>query len=168
MATAVVLVAWRPVRLVGLDLLIDYTVVMTHPVSIRFHDLRVADQLKAEAVARNASTSSLAEELINEGLRTRRHPLVSFRDGPAGRRASVIGGPDVWEVIEGLVGGDVPSATRITRAVEVFGLRRELVEAALAYYAEFTEEIDGQIDANRSAAEDAEAQWRRQQELLAG
>jgi len=146
----------------------DYTVVMPHPVSVRFHDPRVADQLKAEAVARSASTSSLAEELIDEGLRVRRHPLVSFRDGPAGRRAHVHGGPDVWEVIEGLVGGDVPPANRIARAVEVFGLRRELVEAALAYYAEFTEEIDTQVDANRRVAEEAEEQWRRQQDLLAG
>ncbi|MHB1518393.1 MAG: ribbon-helix-helix protein, CopG family [Acidimicrobiales bacterium] len=141
---------------------------MSHPVSVRFRDPRVADHLKAEAVARSASTSSLAEELIDEGLRTRRHPLVSFRDGPAGRRAHVNGGPDVWEVVEGLVGGDVPSANRITRAVEVFGLRRELVHAALAYYAEFTEEIDAQVDANRRAAEEAEVQWRRQQALLAG
>ncbi len=141
---------------------------MSHPVSVRFRDPQVADQLKTEAVARSASTSSLAEELIDEGLRARRHPLVSFRDGPAGRRAYVNSGPDVWEVIEGLVGGDVASTDRITRAAEVFGLRRELVEAALAYYDEFTDEIDGLIDANRRAAEDAEAQWRRQQDLLAG
>ena len=141
---------------------------MSHPVSVRFHDPRVADQLKAEAIARSASTSSLAEELIDEGLRARRHPLVSFRDGPAGRRAHLVGGPDVWEVVEGLVGGDVPVAERITRAVEVFGLPGQLVEAALAYYAEFTEEIDGQIGANRKAAEEAEAQWRRRQALLAG
>ena len=141
---------------------------MSHPVSVRFHDPRVADQLKAEAAARSASTSSLAEELIDEGLRTRRHPLVGFRDGPAGRRAYLTCGPDVWEVIEGLVGGDVPSAERITRAVEVFGLPRQLVEAALAYYAEFTEEINAQVDANHKAAEEAEAHWRRQQDLLAG
>jgi hypothetical protein len=146
----------------------DYTVVMSHPVSVRFHDPLVADQLKAEAIARSASTSSLAEELIDEGLRTRRHPLVSFRDGPAGRRAHLVGGPDVWEVVEGLIGGDVPVAERITRAVEVFGLPGQLVEAALAYYAEFTEEIDGQVGANRKAAEEAEAQWRRRQDLLAG
>lgn len=141
---------------------------MSHPVSVRFHEPRVADQLRAEAVARSASTSSLAEELIDEGLRTRRHPLVGFRDGPAGRRAYLTCGPDVWEVIEGLVGGDVPSAERITRAVEVFGLPRQLVEAALAYYAEFTEEINAQVDANHKAAEEAEAHWRRQQDLLAG
>ena len=64
--------------------------------------------------------------------------------------------------------GDVPVAERITRAVEVFGLPSQLVEAALAYYAEFTEEIDGQVGANRKAAEEAEAQWRRRQDLLAG
>jgi len=141
---------------------------MAHPVSIRFHDPRVADQLKAEAVARRASTSSLAEELIDEGLRTRRHPLVSFRDGLAGRRAHLVGGPDVWEVVDGLVGGDVPVAERITRVVEVFGLPGQLVAAALAYYAEFTEETDAQVGANRKAAEEAEAQWRRRQDLLAG
>jgi hypothetical protein len=141
---------------------------MTHPVSVRFHDPRVAERLKSEAVARGASTSALAEELIDEGLRVRRHPLVSFRDGPAGRRACVSGGPDIWEVVEGLVGGDVAPGERVTRAVELFGLRREQVEAALAYYAEFTEEIDGQLDANHRAADEAEALWRRQQDLLAG
>lgn len=141
---------------------------MSHPVSVRFHNPRVVNQLKAEATARSASTSSLAEELIDEGLRTRRHPLVSFHDGPAGRRAHLVGGPDVWEVVEGLVGGDVPVAERITRAIEVFGLPGQLFEAALAYYAEFTEEIDGHIGANRKAAEEAEAQWRRRQDLLAG
>jgi hypothetical protein len=128
----------------------------------------VAERLRSEAATRRASTSELAEELIDEGLRTRRHPLVHFRDGPPGRRASIGGGPDLWEVIEGLLGGDVPPGKRISRTVEVFGLRREQVEAALAYFAEFTEEIDAQIDANRKAAEEAEALWCRQQDLLAG
>lgn len=141
---------------------------MPHPVSVRFHDACVAERLKSEAVARGTSSSALAEELIDEGLRTRRHPLVAFRDGPAGRRAVLAGGPDVWEVVGGLVGGDVAAGKRVERAAEMLGLRREQVEAALAYYAEFTEEIDAQIDANRRAADEAEAQWRRQQALLAG
>jgi len=146
----------------------DYSVVMSHPVSVRFRNPNVAERLHSEAAVRKASTSALAEELIDEGLRVRRHPLVSFRDGPAGRRAHVVGGPDVWEVVDGLIGGDVSPAQRIERAVEVFGLRREQVEAALAYYAEFTEEIDAALDANRRAAEEAEALWCRQRDLLAG
>ena len=139
---------------------------MAHPVSIRFRDAGVAERLRLEADARNASASSLAEELIDEGLRLRRHPLIGFRDGPTGRRAHVTGGPDVWEVVDGLVGGDVPPTQRIERAVEVFGWPRHVVEAALAYYAEYTDEIDGHIEANRTAAEEAEQMWRRQQALL--
>lgn len=97
----------------------------------------------------------------------RRHPLVVFRDGPSGRRARVVGGGDVWEVVSGVVGGDVPATKRVARAVEVFGLRREQVEAALAYYAEYTDEIDAQIEANKATAEEAEMLWLRQQDLLA-
>lgn len=140
---------------------------MTHPVSVRFREGRVAARLKAEAEASGRSASALAEELIDEGLRVRRHPLVVFRSGAAGRRAGLVGGPDVWEVIAGVLGGDVPPEKRVQRAVEVFGLRPELVEAALAYYAEFTEEIDAQIAANRAAADEAEELWRRQRDLLA-
>ena len=114
------------------------------------------------------SSSSLAEELIDEGLRSRRHPLVVFRDGPTGRRAGLVGGPDVSEAVAGIVGGDVPVTERVDRAVEVFALRRQLVEAALGYYAEFTEEIDAEIEANAVAADEAERLWKRQQGLLAG
>ena len=138
-----------------------------HPISVRFHDAAVADRLKAEASARERSASALAEELIDEGLRMRRHPLISFRDGPSGRRA-VVGGPDVWEVVAGVVGGDVAPAERVARAVELFGLRREQVDAALAYYTEFTDEINERIAANLATAEQAETLWRRQQDLLTG
>ena len=119
-------------------------------------------------LGRGTSASALAEELIDEGLRVRRHPLVSFHDGPAGRPPSLISGPDSSEIIAGVVGGDVAPAKRIDRAVKLFGLRREQIDAALAYYAEFTEEIDFLITTNRAAADEAEALWRRQQDLLAG
>ncbi|HVX20500.1 MAG TPA: hypothetical protein VHB02_04065 [Acidimicrobiales bacterium] len=85
----------------------------------------------------------MAEELIDEGLRMRRHPGVVFRPGPAGRRPALLDGPEVWEVIGGLVGGDVPPEDRVQRSMDLFDLRREDVEAALDYYAEFTDEIDG-------------------------
>lgn len=135
--------------------------------SVRFREARVAARLKAEAEAEARSASALAEELIDEGLRMRRHSLLMFRAGSAGRRVGLVGGPDVWEVVDGVVGGDVAPSKRVKRAVELFGLRPEQIEAALAYYAEFTEEIDAQITANRAAADEAEGLWRRQRELLA-
>lgn len=140
----------------------------SHPLSVRFRRSEVLDRLKNEAAARRLSTSALAEELIEEGLRLRRHPLIVFRDGTTGRRAGLLGGPDIWEVIEGLVGGNVPVVDRVARAVELFGLSSEHVSAAIDYYAEFPEEIDAEVAANVAAADEAEATWRRRQRLLAG
>jgi len=140
---------------------------MAHPVSVRFRRPEVAERLKAEAAVRGESSSALAEELIDEGLRTRRHPLVVFRDGPTGRRSGLVGGPDLWEVVAGIVGGDVPVAEREGRAVAVFALSPTQVQAVLTYYAEFTEEIDAEIAANGAAADDAERLWRRRKDLLA-
>lgn len=35
---------------------------------------------------------------VNVFVRLDERPLVTFRDGPTGRRAGLIGGPDVWEI----------------------------------------------------------------------
>jgi hypothetical protein len=140
---------------------------VVHPLSVRFRDAEVLTRLKAEAHDRGGSSSALAEQLIDEGLRMRRHPLITFRDGATGRRAAVVGGPDVWEVVGAIVGGDVPVAERVRRAADELGLRTEQVDAAMAYYAEFIDEIDERIAANAEAAEQAEALWRRQRDLLA-
>jgi hypothetical protein len=141
---------------------------MVTPVSIRFRRAEVAERLKAEAGARNVSTSALAEELIEEGLRGRRHPMIVFRDGASGRRAGLVGGPDVWEVVAGLVGGDGLPEERISRSAENLGLSRQQIDAVLDYYADFTAEIDGEIAENVDAADELEATWRRRQGLLAG
>jgi hypothetical protein len=138
------------------------------PISIRFRRADVPEQLKAEARARRMSSSALAEELIEEGLRMRRHPLVTFRDGPTGRRGALWTGPDIWEVVGSIVGGDVPPEDRVARAAEHLGLSPGQVTAALDYYAAFTDEIDEELAANLAASEEAEAVWRKRQNLLAG
>ena len=141
---------------------------MAHPLSVRFHRSDVLERLKVEASSRSVSTSALAEELIEEGLRLRRHPLIVFRDGASGRRAGLVDGPDIWEVIGGIVGGDVPVADRVERAVSIFGLAPQRVAAVLDYYAAFPGEIDDAIAANVAAAEESEETWRRRRQLLAG
>jgi hypothetical protein len=62
----------------------------------------------------------------------------------------------VWEVIGGLVGGDIPAEEHIKRAVDVFGLTPRQLGAVLDYDADFTAEIDGEIAANLAAADEAE------------
>ena len=111
--------------------------------------------------------SSLAVRLIEEGLRMQEHPAICFRGGPAGRRAVLIGGPDVVDVVSALAGGDVPVDQRRTRVAEMMCLRESLVDAALAYYAEHTAEIDNEVAAREEAANKHQELWARQHALLA-
>jgi hypothetical protein len=143
----------------------DYIVAMP-VVSIRFSDVPLHERLRETARRQNVGVSTLAERLIDEGLRSEAHPLVVFRPGPAGRRPVVIGGPEIADVIGGIVGGDVPVDERRARAAELLGLSVAQVDAALAYYAEFTDEIDAVLAERAQLADAAEAAWRRQRELL--
>ena len=61
-------------------------------VSIRFSDEPLHRRLKKSAQRRGLALSTLAERLIDEGLRMEAHPLVMFRDGPSGRRPILVGG----------------------------------------------------------------------------
>lgn len=141
---------------------------MVTRVSLQFRRPEVIERLKTEALVRHVSTSTLAEELIEEGLRTRRHPMIVFRDGATGRRAGLIGGPDIWEVVGGLVGGDVAPENRMSRAAEHLGLSHQQINAVWDYYADFTTEIDEEIAEKVAAADELEAGWRRRHDLLAG
>lgn len=92
--------------------------------------------------------------------------MVIFRPGPGGRRPVLIGGPEVADVIGALVGGDVPADERRGRVAELLGVPLALVEAALAYYADFTDEVDAQLADRTRRADELEAAWRRQRALL--
>jgi hypothetical protein len=135
--------------------------------SIRFTDPDVHARLRTEAARAGTSASALAERLIDEGLRLRRHPMIAFRDGPAGRRAGLINGPEVWEVVTTVVGSDLPPEQRLQRTAELLNLTSGQVHAAMDYYAEFTDEIDAWTAANREEADRSRRLWERHQQLLA-
>lgn len=143
----------------------NYTVVMS-VVSIRFSDEPLHRRLKDRAHQRNMGVSTLAERLIDEGLRMEAHPAVVFREGTSGRRPVLIGGPEVADVIGAIVDGDVPVDERRSRAAQLLGIAEALVDAGLAYYAEYTDEIDADLATRARLADEAETLWRRQQALL--
>lgn len=99
---------------------------------------------------------SLAQRYVEEGLRHDDHPLIHFVDGPSGRRASLLGtGLDVWEIIATVHdNGNDPEA-----AAEYLAVPQGLVEAAIAYYGEFREEIDEEIALNHAEWELGHAAW---------
>src|SRR5215218_156800 len=83
-------------RLVALGDTLHY---MTSPLSLRLSDDAV-ERLGERARRAGTRPRTLAQRYVEEGLRMDEHPLVRFVDGPAGRRARLVGtGKDVWEVI---------------------------------------------------------------------
>jgi hypothetical protein len=146
-------------------------VAIPSPSSVRFEP-RVLERLTAFVAAqRDLTLSSATSRLVDEALRTREHPLIAFKDGPAGRRARLAGGPDVWEVIgairsvreaEPALAGDEVLAV----VAETAGVPVPFVRAALAYWADYPEEVDAFLDRARAEAAAAKAAWERQQELL--
>ena len=116
------------------------------------------------------SREGAAARLLDEGLRMAKHPWVFFRDGPAGRRAVLMGGPDVWQVGDVFLGQPMDSDEAIDRTVErtvgLMGQPHHLMRAALLYYLDYPDEIEGWINRNAEEAELAEAEWLRKRELL--
>ena len=104
-----------------------------------------ADTLRA---LRERSTQSgepivrLAQRYIDEGLRLERHPGIVFRTGPAGRRAVIVGGPDVWEVVAAARGAPESGEELVTALAERIGVPIERIRTAIRYYAEYPDEVD--------------------------
>ena len=137
------------------------------PLSIRFDQALLA-RLRRAASARDTTPSGLAQRLVDEGgLRAEEHPGIVFRDGPSGRRAALVAGPDVWEVVASIAYSSARGDAAITATAQEMDLSTSQVKTALAYYGSYPGEIDRQIAGNEQAAEDARAAWQAQQRLLA-
>ncbi|WP_419946601.1 CopG family transcriptional regulator [Candidatus Poriferisodalis sp.] len=135
-------------------------------VSVRISDDELYGRLRQNAQHHGQGISTLAGRLIDEGLRMEAHPAVMFRDGPEGRRAALAAGPEIVDVIGALIGGDVPVDERPARAAQLLNISPDAVDAALGYYADFTDEIDEELAQRARAAQEAEAAWARQRALL--
>jgi hypothetical protein len=139
---------------------------------VRFESA-VGERLAAHVATHpGSSMSSTANRLVDEGLRMIDHPGVVFRDGPTGRRAGLVAGPDVWEVVRavksaraaepGLDEEDILALTTTNS-----GLSLRLVRIAVRYWASHAAEIDAEIAAAETAETAAEEAWRRERQLLA-
>jgi uncharacterized protein (DUF433 family) len=99
---------------------------------------------------------TLAQRYVEEGLRMDEHPLVRFAEGPAGRRARLLGtGKDVWEVVATVRDNDGDLA----EAARYLEMPLGLVQAAVAYYGAYPDEIDQWIDLNTQETAEAHAAY---------
>jgi hypothetical protein len=128
---------------------------MSVNVSLRIDD-SLAERLRLRARAAGESVSDRLRRYAEEGSRRDEHPLITFRDGPTGRRAGVVGGPDVWEIVmwlEDLAEEEDP----VSALTADQGLPRPLIDAAMRYRDAYPEEVEARIALHRheTAAADA-------------
>jgi hypothetical protein len=123
-------------------------------VSVRL-DAGLAERLRLRARAAGESLSDRLRRYAEEGTRREEHPLVTFRDGPTGRRAGLLGGPDVWEVAMCL--DDLQDSLDPAGALgEESALTPAQVEAATRYRTAYPQEIATRIQLHRRETEAAE------------
>jgi len=90
----------------------------------------------------------MANELLAEAVKMRRCPGIVFADGPAGRRARLVGtGIELWEIIASYKSLDC-NFVRLRRAYH--WLTELQLRSALGYYAAYPKEIDEQINRNEA------------------
>ncbi|MDQ2845116.1 MAG: hypothetical protein M3Y77_01910 [Actinomycetota bacterium] len=108
---------------------------------------------------------------MDEALRSQEHPLIVFRDGSAGRRARLAGGPDAWQVIRAVRSARTAESRLdadevLDLVTETTGVARPLVQAAIAYWAAFPTEIDALIVRAEAEESHARQRWEREHGLL--
>lgn len=120
---------------------------MSVNVSVRLDDA-LAERLRLRARAAGETLSDRLRRYAEEGARREEHPLITFRDGPTGRRAKLVDGPDIWEVamwLEDL--GAEPDP--ILALAEDSVLTHAQIEAAMRYRSVYPDEIAARIELHR-------------------
>jgi hypothetical protein len=132
-----------------------YDAYMSMNVSVRLDD-GLAERLRLRARAAGETLSDRLRRYAEEGTRRDEHPLITFRDGPTGRRAGLLGGPDVWEVamwVEDLAAEPDPVAALAAES----NLARFQIDAALRYLAACPDEVAARVELHRRETAAAEA-----------
>ncbi len=135
----------------------------SRPYSLRLGAATIR-RLAEEAGRLRVPPRTLAQELVEEGLRMRRHPTIRFVDRAAGRRASVAHRPrlSVGNVVE-----TVRASRDLDEAADYLGLPRRDLDQVLDYYAEFRAEVDAEIERLQEIADREERAYRERQRVLA-
>lgn len=127
------------------------------------------EQLERRAREAGTSAAALYERFVDEGLRHDAHPLITFRDGASGRRATIAATRlSVAQVIDTLLATDGSSdGERIRDTAEYLDIPAGYVVASVRYYAAYKDEIDSWRARTAEEAEREREAWEREQAVLA-
>jgi uncharacterized protein (DUF433 family) len=113
--------------------------------------------IEREAHRTGRPPTTLAADLLEEGLVMRIYPGIGFREGAAGRRPALLGHRiDVHHVVETVSA----SSGDLDKAAALFGVPAGLVRSAMEYYADHASEVDNWISSQAEHAREAERRWR--------
>ena len=110
------------------------------------------------------SRNAMVDRLLNESLRIEKHPFIRFITGASGRREAHIVGTrwKVRQIIVSLKG----EKGQIAAVVKGFDLTEPQVRAAVSYYADFTDEVDADIERDIADADQQRIRWEREQSVI--
>ena len=138
---------------------------MAQPTSFRLAE-DLLEQLDQEANASGTSVTSLVSTLLSEGINIRRFPGIVYRDGPTGRRAGLVAGPDVWEVVRAVTKASGRGEKRLRAVSEATGLPLAQIRLAVDFYTAHPDEIDERIAADDREADRVHDLIQRRERLL--
>ena len=117
---------------------------MAAPISVRL-PRAIEQKVRTLAAVEHRSLAEMVKLLAEEALKAREFPGITFTDGPTGRRATLINGPDVWEVIEPYFVAD-----KDWQALQESypHLDEALLRTAVRYYEAYPGEIEARIALN--------------------
>jgi uncharacterized protein (DUF433 family) len=85
------------------------------------------------------------------------HPLIRLHVGEGGHPRPLVSGTRLY--VHQLIRSHIENGGDIEDTADFFGIGPHLVSAALAYYADFKEEVDAHADADNRFAEAERARW---------
>ena len=113
----------------------------------------IAERLRAEGEASGLPPPVLAASLIDEGLKARQFPGIVYMDGTAGRRASLTGGPDVWQVIRALREVPADEYDPVDTVCIESDLHSRQVNLAVQFHEAYPDEIEQMIAEDLAAVQ---------------
>ncbi len=122
---------------------------------------RVAERARSERIALGA----LVNRYVEEGMRRDRHPRITFVPKVSGRVPSLNSRPRV--LVAHVIEIWRANKKNVHATAEYLQVPEEEIRAAVAYYAEYEDEIDDWLTWNRAEADRLERETRREQKLRA-
>jgi hypothetical protein len=137
---------------------------MVAPTNVRFPEA-VDQGLTDYAGQTGDRKATVVVTAVREWLRMQAHPGIVFVATVGGeRRAALAAGPQVWTVAEAWLQHDKNQRTAAAVG-DALGLAVVDVENALAYWADYQDEIDDLISRHHASQDEALAAWERRRAL---